>query len=93
MLRKLTHKQLNVERNFERRDILKDYADPASEVYAPLSRRGVFLDKGSEYFKVKTPYLSTYQGLLELEESLPEYLMNPKVEAPKSSSARGLSHI
>ncbi|XP_047130321.1 cilia- and flagella-associated protein 91 isoform X1 [Hydra vulgaris] len=89
MLRKLNHKHENVEGKLERRDILKDYSDPGSEVYAPLSRNGVFLDKGSEHFKVNSSYLSTYQGLLELEESLPDCLMNPKIEVPKLSSARG----
>ena len=76
-----------MEGNLERRDFLKDYSDPSSQVYAPMSRIGVFLDRGSEQFVVKSRYLSTYQGLLELEASLPDYVLKPRVLAPKPKSA------
>ena len=56
------------------------------QVYAPLSRVGVFLDQGSEKYKVKSRHLDTYQGLLELEESLPDYILRPRIQAPKPKS-------
>jgi len=87
MLRKLTRKRQNIEGKFERREILKDYSDSGSQAYAPLSRTGVFLDRGSEQYKVKNRYLTTYQGLLELEESLPDYILRPRIQAPKPKSA------
>lgn len=83
MIRKLTRKRKNVEGKFQKRDILKDYSDPASQVYAPLSRVGVFLDQGSEKYKVNSRHLTTYEGLLQLEESLPDYILNPRIQAPK----------
>ena len=52
-----------------------------------MSRIGVFLDRGSEQFVVKSRYLSTYQGLLELEASLPDYVLKPRVQAPKPKSS------
>ncbi len=63
-IRKLTEKRRKVEGNLERRDITKDYAGFNSETYAPMTRHGVFLDKGSEQYVVKSKYLSTYQGEL-----------------------------
>ena len=88
VIRKLTRKRDTVEGKLERRDFLKDYSDPASQTYAPMSRIGVFLDRGSEQFVVKSRYLSTYQGLLELEASLPDYVMKPRIQAPKARSSR-----
>lgn len=82
-IRKLTEKRRTVEGKLERRDITNDYATFQSEAYAPLTRHGVFMDKGSEQYAVKSKYLSTYRGLLELENSLPDFVMQPRVVAPK----------
>ncbi|XP_059158097.1 LOW QUALITY PROTEIN: cilia- and flagella-associated protein 91-like [Physella acuta] len=82
-LRKLTEKRLRVETSFCRSAIIQEYADPGSQTYAPLTRIGVFLDHGSEQYLVKSRHLSTYQGLLELEASLPDFVMNPRVKAPR----------
>ena len=87
MIRKLTKKRQGVEGKLERRDVLSQYSDPSSQVYAPLSRVGVFLDRGSEQFAVKSRYLTTYQGLLELEAALPDYVLRPRIQAPKPKSA------
>ncbi len=87
VIRKLTQKRDAVEGKLDRRDFLKDYSDPASQVYAPMSRIGVFLDRGSEQNVVRSRYLSTYQGLLELEASLPDYVLKPRIQAPKPKSA------
>jgi len=86
-IRKLTRKRDAVEGKLERRNFLSDYSDPSSQVYAPMSRIGVFLDRGSEQFVVNSRYLSTYQGLLELEASLPDYVLKPRVQAPRPKSS------
>nr|XP_054760069.1 cilia- and flagella-associated protein 91-like isoform X1 [Lytechinus pictus] len=86
-IRKLTEKRRNVEGKLERRDITKDYSAFASEAYAPRTRHGVFLDKGSEQYTVKSKYITTYQGLLELENSLPDFVTQPRVIAPKPKSS------
>lgn len=67
----------------ERRDIIQEYSNFGSQTYAPLTRIGMFLDRGSEQYVVKSRHLSTYQGLLELEASLPDFVVNPRVKAPK----------
>ncbi|ELU06518.1 hypothetical protein CAPTEDRAFT_90714, partial [Capitella teleta] len=82
-IRKLTEKRRKVEGKLERRDRVTDYADYGSQTYAPMTRVGVFLDRGSEQYVVKSRYISTYQGLLELEDSMPDYVMQPRIKAPK----------
>lgn len=87
VIRKLTGKQRNIEGKLERRDVLRDYSDPSSQVYAPLTRTGVFPDRNSVKNKVRSRHLTTYQGLLELEASLPDYVLRPRIQAPKPRSA------
>lgn len=67
----------------DRRDFTNDYVNPDSQTYAPLTRVGVFLDRNSENYNVKSRFLSTYEGLLELEGFLPTFVTQPKIKAPK----------
>nr|XP_039249050.1 cilia- and flagella-associated protein 91-like [Styela clava]XP_039249051.1 cilia- and flagella-associated protein 91-like [Styela clava] len=82
-IRKLKKKRKNVEGKLERPDMVTKYNDHASQVYAPMSRIGVFLDRGSEQYVVKSRYLNTFQGLLELEASIPDYISQPRIQPPK----------
>uniref|UniRef100_A0A8D0KZI6 Cilia- and flagella-associated protein 91 n=1 Tax=Strix occidentalis caurina TaxID=311401 RepID=A0A8D0KZI6_STROC len=81
--RKLIAKGNNVMGKLERRDIIKEYTDFASQTYAPLSRIGYFPDNHSERYVVKNLYLNTFAGLCELEASLPDSVTQVKIEAPK----------
>ncbi|NWS51207.1 CFA91 protein, partial [Chunga burmeisteri] len=83
MLRKLIAKRNNVMGKLERRDIIKEYTDFASQTYAPLSRIGYFPDNHSECYVVKNFYLNTFAGLCELEASLPSSVTQVKIKAPK----------
>lgn len=47
----------------------------------------MFLDRGSEQYNVKSYHLCTYQGLLELEASLPDFVTQPRIQAPKPKSS------
>nr|KAF6474812.1 hypothetical protein HJG63_010952 [Rousettus aegyptiacus] len=82
-IRKLVGKRKNVEGKLERRNIIKDYSDYASQVYGPLSRLGRFPDNNSEDFVVKNYYLNTYEGLVELESCLPDFVTQPRIRPPK----------
>ncbi|XP_064350947.1 cilia- and flagella-associated protein 91 isoform X3 [Camelus dromedarius] len=82
-MRKLTGKGKNIEGKLERRNIIKDYSDYGSQVYGPLSRLGRFPDNNSEDFVVKNHYLSTYEGLVELESCLPDFVTQPRIKPPK----------
>ncbi|XP_043927435.1 cilia- and flagella-associated protein 91 [Protopterus annectens] len=87
VIRKLTAKMKNVEGKLEKRDIVKEYANYASQCYAPLSRTGIFPDRDSERYVVKSHFLDTYQGLLELEASLPEFVTQPRITPPRPQTA------
>ncbi|XP_027724336.1 cilia- and flagella-associated protein 91 isoform X1 [Vombatus ursinus] len=82
-IRKMMMKGRNVEGKFERSSIINEYNDYASQVYGPLSRLGRFPDNNSERFVVKNHFLNTYEGLLELEASLPDFVTQPRIRAPK----------
>ncbi|XP_012319352.2 cilia- and flagella-associated protein 91 isoform X1 [Aotus nancymaae] len=82
-IRKLVGNGKNIEGKLERRNIIKDYSDYASQVYGPLSRLGCFPDNNSEDFVVKNYYLNTYEGLVELESCLPDFVTQPRIRAPK----------
>ncbi|XP_041373414.1 cilia- and flagella-associated protein 91-like [Gigantopelta aegis] len=83
MIRKLTVKHHNVEGRLERPEIINEYSNHDSQAYAPKTRIGVFIDRGSEQFVVKSRFLNTFQGLLELEASLPDFVIQPRIKAPK----------
>uniref|UniRef100_A0ABK0LTX6 Cilia- and flagella-associated protein 91 n=1 Tax=Rattus norvegicus TaxID=10116 RepID=A0ABK0LTX6_RAT len=82
-IRKLVGKGKNIEGKLQRRDIIRDYSNFASQVYGPLSRLGRFPDNNSEDFVVRNHYLNTYEGLMELESSLPDFVTQPRIQAPK----------
>ncbi|CAL8268448.1 unnamed protein product [Lota lota] len=90
-LRKLTARRLNVEGRFERRDIVRDHTDHSSQTYAPLTRSGPVPDgtHSQTADAVKSRFLNTYEGLLELEASLPRSVLELTIEAPKPKASRG----
>ncbi|XP_071988430.1 cilia- and flagella-associated protein 91 [Engystomops pustulosus] len=85
-IRKLSQKMGNIEEKLERRDVIRDYTDPSSQTYAPLTRIGFFPDRLSDQFIVKSPFLSSYQGLLDLEANLPDFVTQPRIRVPKPKS-------
>ncbi|XP_063812931.1 cilia- and flagella-associated protein 91 [Pseudophryne corroboree] len=82
-IRKLIKKMGNVEGKLEKRDVIQDYTDYTSQTYAPLTRIGYFPDRPSQQYAVKSPYLDSYQGLLDLEANLPDFVTQPRIQAPK----------
>ncbi|XP_037692123.1 cilia- and flagella-associated protein 91 isoform X3 [Choloepus didactylus] len=83
VIRKLVEKGKNIEGKIERRNIIKDYSDFASQTYGPLSRLGRFPDNNSENFVVKNHFLNTYEGLVELESCLPDFVTQPRIKPLK----------
>ncbi|XP_077149734.1 cilia- and flagella-associated protein 91 isoform X1 [Ranitomeya variabilis] len=91
LIRKLSQKMRNVEEKLERRDVIRDYTDYSSQAYAPLSRIGYFPDRLSQQFTVRSPFLNSYQGLLDLEANLPDFVTQPRIRVsrPKSTTEDG----
>ena len=61
-LRKLTQQSANVEGKLEKRNVIGEYTNFDSQVYAPKTRIGMHLDTGSEQYDVKSQFTSTLEG-------------------------------
>uniref|UniRef100_A0A673JYQ1 Cilia- and flagella-associated protein 91 n=1 Tax=Sinocyclocheilus rhinocerous TaxID=307959 RepID=A0A673JYQ1_9TELE len=88
-MRKLLAKRRNVEGKLKKRDIIKDYSDYGFQTYAPRSRVGQIPDRNSNRNVVKSHFLSTYEGLLELEASLSPSVMEPQIKVPRPKVTKG----
>ncbi|XP_016306325.1 protein MAATS1 [Sinocyclocheilus anshuiensis] len=88
-MRKLLAKRRNVEGKLKRRDIIKDYSDYGFQTYAPRSRIGQMPDRNSNSNVVKSHFLSTYEGLLELEAGLSPSVMEPRIKVPRPKVTKG----
>jgi Cilia- and flagella-associated protein 91 len=58
-----------------KRDIIEEYNNFGSSVYAGITREGLNLDKLANKYEVQPEVLTTYQGLTELSESLPNKIL------------------
>ncbi|KAJ3101159.1 Cilia- and flagella-associated protein 91 [Phlyctochytrium planicorne] len=81
-LRKLTEKRNKIENKIERRDIIAEYANYSSKVYAPKARDGVFQDKASTTLHLNVPELDNFHSILELEQTLPISVLNANTSLP-----------
>ncbi|XP_060733369.1 cilia- and flagella-associated protein 91 [Tachysurus vachellii] len=87
-LRKLMAKRKTLEGKLTKRDVITEHLDYGSQTYAPLSRHGVFPDRHSQS-NVKSHFLDTYQGLLELEAGLPHSVQEPQIKIPRPKKNKG----
>jgi hypothetical protein len=60
ILRKMYKARKNIEIKVKRRDIIEEYANFGSSVYAPITREGLSLDKKANKYEVQPEALSTY---------------------------------
>ena len=80
ILRKMFKARKNVD---NKRDIIAEYSNFGSIVYAPITRDGLSLDKLASKYEVQPDALSTYQGVSELAESLPTRLLKSKTDVQR----------
>ena len=79
-LRKLSEARKHVDAKRETRDVVNEYAEYGSEVYAPLTRNGyITRDKMAHQYETHPRQLDTYDGLTELEAALPSKFLEPTV--------------
>lgn len=62
-LRKLADQRSKIDNKKEKRDIIGEYGNYASKVYAPKARDGAFRDKPSTTLQVKIEELRHYEGI------------------------------
>jgi hypothetical protein len=82
-LRQLSGKAERVTNRQHGRNVIQSYTNYDSEVYAPMTRTGVFLDARSERNVVRSQLTTTLEGLLALEASLPAFITQPRARAPE----------
>lgn len=80
VLRKMFKARKNLDNKGAKRDIIQEYSNFGSIVYAPITRDGLSLDKIASKYEVQPDALSTYQGVTELSEALPSRLMKSKCD-------------
>ncbi len=93
VLRKMFKARKAVENKNEGRDIIEDYGNFGSTVYAPITRDGLSLDKKANKYEVQPDSLSTFAGLQELGAYIPRKHFNTKIDVskPQLKFKKGLS--
>merc|ERR1712054_95534 len=74
-----------------KRDVIAEYADFTSQVYAPLARHGHVPDSNTARIEVQPADLSTFPGLVQLEQSLPPHLLRATDKHPKEMTKKAKS--
>ncbi|XP_067459853.1 cilia- and flagella-associated protein 91 [Thunnus thynnus] len=82
-LRKLEAKRRNEMGKIERLGVVKDYTYYSSQKYAPQTRTDTFSNRNTLNNELKSHYLDTYEGLLELEAGLSASVRKPWVKSNK----------
>lgn len=102
-LRKLADRRAKIDNKVEKRDIIGEYGNYASKVYAPKARDGVFRDKVDSTLHIKLDELDNFQGtrallvliknlgLVELETTLPKSIVEPRIDrVPSDGQGKSL---
>lgn len=76
VLRKMFKQRKAADTMGVKRDIIEEYANFGSSVYAGITREGLNLDKLANKYEVQPEVLTTYQGLSELSTTLPNRILN-----------------
>lgn len=92
-MRALLRKRSQVETKYVNHDIIRDYAKYESSAYGPLTRDGHFPDRLTDRYLVKSRFLDTYTGLLELESTLPPDTLKIRPSAPKRITSTKDGHL
>ncbi|KAJ1551277.1 Cilia- and flagella-associated protein 91, partial [Nowakowskiella sp. JEL0078] len=97
-IRKISEKRSKIENKVVRRDIISDYSNYSSKVYAPKARDGMFIDKSSACLKLSLPELKIFNGLTELESTFKTSVLKANLSIPvkenlRSPSARREIHM
>lgn len=80
MLRKLTKARKDEDQTGQKREIIEEYANFASRVYAGITREGLSLDKIANKFEVQPIALNSYDGLASIN---PKEEVKPKKAEPQ----------
>ena len=83
VLRKMLKARKLLNKDTAKREIIEDYANFGSKVYAGITREGLSLDKLANKYEVQPVALTTYQGMQELSDGIKPSEMETKVNVKK----------
>lgn len=83
VLRKMQKERQKAEGTIKKRDVIAEYSDFTSSVYAPLARHGHVPDYNTAKIEVQPTDLASFPGLLQLEQSLPPSVLRATDKHPK----------
>jgi len=88
--RKLSEAQKHMVPEKKERDIVNDYANYGSQVYAPITRAGQAktLDKHAAQFDIEMKQLATLEGVQELEQEMPTSLVRSELKVQLSDNKK-----
>jgi hypothetical protein len=86
----LTEKRSKVENKIKSRDIIQEYGNYGSRVYAPKAFEGMFRDKPSTTLQLAIQDTNTLEGILELEKIIPDSILNPNISLPQTNKSKSL---
>ena len=69
-----------------KRDIIEEYANFGSKVYAGITRQGISLDKIANKYEVQPISLQTYDGITQLQRSLKPQIFNQEINVTSIKS-------
>jgi len=79
ILRKMLKSRKEIDQDTHKRDIIEEYANFSSRVYAGIAREGLSLDKIANKYEVSPAALNTYQGLEQLTQGIKPSVFETKV--------------
>eukprot|EP01017_Pseudomicrothorax_dubius_P039014 TRINITY_DN5932_c0_g2_i4.p1 TRINITY_DN5932_c0_g2~~TRINITY_DN5932_c0_g2_i4.p1 ORF type:complete len:662 (+),score=209.52 TRINITY_DN5932_c0_g2_i4:124-2109(+) len=82
VLRKMLKRRKDMDKP-QKRDMVEEYANFASRVYAAITREGVSLDKIANRYEVQPMMLNTYQGVSDLAQKIPRKQMSESINVAK----------
>ena len=69
-----------------KRDIIEEYANFGSKVYAGITRQGISLDKIANKYEVQPISLQTYDGISQLQRSLKPQIFTQEINVTSIKS-------
>jgi len=93
ILRKLGKARKESETTSKKRDVIAEYADFTSQVYAPLARNGHVPDSNTARIEVQPADLTSFPGIVQLERSLPPSMLKAADKHPKDLGGKHQSNF
>jgi len=88
-VRKLTNKRKLLEENkVKSRDIIKEYTNYGSRVYAPIAREGRMFEPSQKILEEQKVVIKDFRELEKLENILPASIINPEIKLPDKNEMK-----